>query len=313
VWEGFHVAQFRLRELDLSESELAAAPLDRLLGCASLAELRTLHLNQCGITAANVGSLAASRYWSQAEELRMRQGTVGAEQPDPDADGFVVPVEAEPGSLNPLFAAAGSSNLRVLDVAGNWLRDAGVARLCAAAWAGSLAYLDLSQNYLTDDALREIARSGRFKKLRTLHLNFNSVYHQNGARADESITDAGLRVLADCPELSSLRVLSLSGIRLTAAGVDAILNSRHWRLTGLQLAQCQLRRDVVDALAGSPRLARLELLDLSGNDEIGGGSLKPLAESEYLSPLTELDIRGIHGGDKARTELRRRLGARLSE
>jgi hypothetical protein len=69
---------------------------------------------------------------------------------------------------------------------------------------------------------------------------------------------------------------------------------------------------VLDVFASSPRTARLEVLDLSGNDEIRGGSLRALAESEYLSPQTELDIRGIEGGEKARAELRRRLGSRLS-
>ena len=147
-----------------------------------------------------------------------------------------------------------------------------------------------------------------------MHLNFNSVYHQEGAEQHESITDAGLRALADCPDLANLRVLSVSGTRITAAGVDAVLNSPHWRLTGLMLAQCQLRPDVVGVLASSPRLARLEVLDLSGNDEIDLDDLGPLAESEYLSPQTELDIRGIGGRrPSALYPFRLRLGRRLSE
>jgi uncharacterized protein (TIGR02996 family) len=310
AWQGFRSARFRLRELDLSFTQLGAAALDRLLGCASLAELCRLHLNACGRTAENVRALAASRFWAQAEELRMRQGM------PPGANLELVDDEtsaqAEPVSLAPLFEAQGSKNLRILDLGENALRDAGVSRLCAAPWAETLLYLDLSQNYLSDDALRELARSGRFKSLRTLHLSFNSVYHQNNAAANESITDAGLRALADCPDLANLRVLSLSGTRISAAGIDAVLNSPHFRLTSLSLAQCQLRSDVLDVFASSPRTARLEVLDLSGNDEIRGGSLRALAESEYLSPQTELDIRGIEGGEKARAELRRRLGSRLS-
>jgi hypothetical protein len=55
------------------------------------------------------------------------------------------------------------------------------------------------------------------------------------------------------------------------------------------------------------------VLDLSENDDIDIDDLEPLAESEYLSPQTELNIRGIHGTGKVRAALRQRLGCRLSE
>jgi uncharacterized protein (TIGR02996 family) len=296
AWDAFRLAKSKLRELDISGTPLGAISLDRLLGLDSLSELRVLHMNRCGSAMANMRALAGSRFWSQAEELRMQQGTI------PEA------------SLDPLFKAKGPPNLRALDVADNYVRDAGVAQLCEAPWAGSLTYLDLSQNYLSDDALRAIVKSGRFKNLRTLHLNFNSPYHQDGAEPDEAITDAGLRALAECPDLANLRVLSVSGTRITAAGVEAVLNSPHWRLSGLQLAQCQLRPQVIGVLASSARLARLEVLDLSMNDEIDADDLEPLAESEYLSPQTELNIRGIFGNaPKIRAALRQRLGCRLRE
>jgi Ran GTPase-activating protein (RanGAP) involved in mRNA processing and transport len=233
-----------------------------------------------------------------------------------DGEEFGAPAPAGPAeiSLDPLFAAAGSKHLRVLDVSGCALRDAGVAKLCGAAWAESLTYLDLSSNYLSDEALRTIAKSGRFKRLHTLHLNLNSPYHQQDAAATDAITDAGLRVLADCPDLANLRVLSLSGVRLTAGALDAVLNSPHWKLSGLSVSRCQLRPDVVGVLAASPRLSRLEVLDLGWNDELGTHDLAPLAESEYLSPQTELDIRGLGAGlGEVRTALRERLGRRLSE
>ncbi len=294
-WDAFDHAHCRLRELDISHTPLGAIALDRLLNCNSLASLRRLHLNGCGSAMSNLRALAASRFWTAAESLRMQHGTI------PHL------------SLDPLFEAAGSPALRVFDVGGNYLRDEGVAKLCEAPWAGTLAYLDLSQNYLTDAALRTMARCGRFQNLRTLHLNFNSVYHQDGAEPDESITDAGLRSLAESTDLARLRILSVSGTRITSAGVEAVLNGPHWSLTGLNVAQCQLRPNVVELLAQSPRLARLELLDLSLNDEIAIDDLAPLAESEYLSPQTELNIRGISGNSAVRAALRQRLGPRLSE
>ncbi|QJW98929.1 TIGR02996 domain-containing protein [Frigoriglobus tundricola] len=244
-WHAFRSARFRLRELDISGTPLGGFALEDLLGCAALSELRRLHLNRCGSAMANIRALAGSRFWAQAEELRIHDGSI------PET------------SLDPLFAAPGPSGLRVLDVSDNWVRDGGVAQLCGAAWAGALSYLDLSRNYLSDAALATIAGSGRFKNLHTLHLNFNSPYHLDAAEPHEAVTDIGLRALANSPDLANLRVLSVSGTRITHAGVEAVLNAPHWRLTGLQLSQCQLRSAALDALAASPRLSRLEVLVVS--------------------------------------------------
>lgn len=307
-WEAFRAVAFRLRELDISGTQFGGL-LEQLLGCASLGELRRLHLNRAGLATLDVQELAGSRFWAQAEELRMQQGALWVNDNEFDE----APEPAPPASLDALFAGAGPQHLRVLDIAGNAVRDAGVARLCAAPWAGSLAYLDLSQNYLSDEALRGIAACGKFARLHTLHLNGNSVYHQTGAEAGESITDVGLRTLADSPGLANLRVLSLSGTRITALGVEALLNSPHWRLSGLRLSGCQLRPDVIEVLAAAPQLARLQVLDIGMNDDVRVSDLAPLAESEYLSPVTELDIRGLYAADsKVRAALEARLGRRLS-
>jgi Leucine-rich repeat (LRR) protein len=295
-WEAFRGAVCRLRDLDISGTPLGAIALDDLLGCRSASELRRLQLNGCGSAVANLRALGRSQFWRQAESLRMQNGSV------PEL------------SLEPLFTAAGSRDLRALDVGQNWVRDGGVAQLCDAPWADALAYLDLSSNYLTDEALRALARSGRFRNLHTLHLSNNSVYHLEGAEAHESVTDAGLRALAECPDLANLRVLSVSGCRITAAGVEAVLNSPHWKLSGLRLGHCQFRANVVSVLAACPGLARLQVLDLSGNTDLDMDDLEPLAESEYLSPQTELDVGGIYGADgTVRAALRARLGRRFSE
>lgn len=292
--DAFVGARCRLHELDVSNTPLGAISLDRLLNCKSTSQLKRLHMNGCGSAMANMAALAASPFWAQAEALRMQDGTI------PEA------------SLDPLFSSAGPKALRVLDVGANYVRTAGVARLCAAKWAHALTYLDLSRNYLTDDALRMIAGCDTLAHLRTLHLNYNSPYHLEGAEYTEAVTDAGLRALADSPHLRNLRVLSISGTRITASGIEAILNSPHFRLTGLSVANCQLRRDAMEVIAASPRTARLEVLDLSGNDEFGSGELRALAESEFLSPMTELDVRGTSAGDTSVYDaLRERVGCRL--
>jgi len=201
-WDAFAMATCPLRSLDLSGTPLGAISLDDVLRQPSLSELRVLNLNRCGSAMANIRALAASRYWTQAEELRMRNGTV------PE------------NSLEPLFKAAGSTRLRVLDVSENYFRDAGVVGLCGASWANSLTWLGLSRNYLTDESLRAIAKCERLTNLRTLHLAFIHNY-QPGADSNDRITDAGLRALLESAHLSNLRHLNLSGSALKAATLAA--------------------------------------------------------------------------------------------
>src|SRR5262249_1780836 len=152
-----------------------------------------------------------------------------------------------------------------------------------ARWADSLTWLGLSRNYLTDEALQAIASCGRFTRLRTLHLGGNN--HQlEGADPGDQVTDAGLLALAESPHLTSLRVLDLSGAVGTTAGIEAVLNSPHWRLTEFGLSFCDIEGDPLRALATSPRLSHLRRLDVSYAIGGFGMELMPLAESEYLSP-----------------------------
>jgi hypothetical protein len=215
-------------------------------------------------------------------------------------------------SLEPLFESDGPPGLRALDLSENFLYDAGVAELSATRWSESLTDLDLGRNYLGDGAARAIAGCGRFTRLRTLRLWFNHPGWQEHEEVRETITDVGARALAEAPSLANLRVLALSGTGMTAAGVEAVLNGPHWRLSGLGLAACDLTPDAVQTLADSPRLARLTWLDLSHNPHLnGGGALRPLAESEHLCRLTELDVRGLAFDPPTRAALRDRLGPRL--
>ncbi|MBA4190744.1 MAG: hypothetical protein C0467_22390 [Planctomycetaceae bacterium] len=193
-WDAFREGRCRLRSLDLTGTPLGAISLENVLQQPSLSELRVLNLNRCGSAMANIRALAASRFWTQAEELQMHSGTI------PE------------NSLESLFTSTGSPNLRVLEVSENYFRDAGVAGLCSAKWAGSLTTLDLSRNYLTDESLRLLAGCERFAQLRTLNLSFNNHYDQPGADPGDRITDAGLRALAQSPHLTNLRKLDIRGI-----------------------------------------------------------------------------------------------------
>jgi len=295
-WDAFRFGRCKLRELDLSGTPLGAIGLEDVLRQPALSELRRLELNRCGSAVANIRALAGSRFWTQAEELRMQAGTI------PE------------NALDPLFASAGSPHLRVLDASENFFRDAGVAGLCGARWADSLTWLGLTRNYLTDAALATLAACPRLTRLRTLHLAYNNNHDQEGAGRGDRITDRGARALAESQHLANLRLLALSGTDVTTAGLDAILNGASWQLSGLGLDGCDLNASAIRVLAESPALARLNWLDLGGHyNGIDANSLLPLAESEHLSPMCELNLRGTGIDAETLTIFRDRLGRRLSE
>jgi hypothetical protein len=214
AWDAFQTAKCRLRSLDLSGTPLGAISLENVLRQGSLSDLRVLHLDRCGSAMANMRAIAASRYWTHAEELRLQAGTIPAR------------------SLEPLFHSDGSSALRVLNVNGNYFREEGVRGLCGAKWAGSLATLNLSRNYLTDECVRLIAGCERFTHLRSLDLSFNNHYDQPDADPGDRITDAGLRTLLDSPYLTNLRHLNVVGLDLTP-DTQAALEERFGRGLGV--------------------------------------------------------------------------------
>jgi Leucine Rich repeat len=159
-----------------------------------------------------------------------------------------------------------------------------------------------------------LASSGRFTRLQTLRLSGNDApFGDEGVDPYHWITEAGLVALAGNPSLANLRQLDVSWMDVTASGIDALLNGSHWRLTGLGLAG-NAPEEVIRVIARSARLARLTRLDLSNNYRgLNNDALLPLAESEYLSPLCELNIAGCNPDPEVRDALRVRLGRRLRE
>ena len=283
--------EVRLRRLDISGTPLGGISLERLLECRVLDELNALDISQCGSARKNMEVLAGSGFWPQARELRFNHGTVPAH------------------TFEPLCQAKGPPTLRLLDLSNNFLRTEGVRMLCESSWADSLTYLSLTHNYLDDESVELLAKSGRFPELRTLHLAYNNVWEPDR----HVITDRGVSTLAAAPALARLRLLTLTYTAITDVGLDAALNGPHWRLSGLGVGRCDLGPSAVSLLSGSPRLARLNYLDLSGNVRLAGSVLRPLADSPYLSRLCELHISGTRANAATRQALRERLGPRLIE
>src|SRR5262249_46134257 len=128
-----------------------------------------------------------------------------------------------PGAVfEPLCRPDGPTGLKKLDVSGAEIGTEGVRFLCSAPFADSLTELKLQVNRIDDEGLAAIADSGRFARLRTLDLRSNTVGTASGA--EPLITDAGVVRLASSPALARLRSLDLYGSRLTAWGVEALMN-----------------------------------------------------------------------------------------
>ncbi len=295
VWQSFRTADstMRLKTLNLANTSVAHSHLEPLLASPVLADLTDLDISNCSSTRENVEILVDSAYWQHARRLWTSVGKITAD------------------ALEPLVQSPGPSGLRVLDLSHNELRTEGVRRLAESAWAGSLTWLGLTNNTLDDEAARVLGHSGAFAQLRTLHLAQN--WGDRRYPGSGLLTNRAAVYLANAPSLANLQVLTVSHAAMTEAGIEALLNGPHWRLSGLGLSAVELSEASVAILANSPRLARLQWLDLSRNRGLEGSALKVLAESPYLSRLCELDIGYIGVDDATRDRLRDRLGHRLSE
>jgi uncharacterized protein (TIGR02996 family) len=101
--------------------------------------------------------------------------------------------------------------------------------------------------------------------------------------------------LARSPHLQRLRVLDLTSNRLTDAQARRLLAAPQLRLRELDLGSTGEREEAIGILAGSPRFAGLEALDL-GHGRITPAGLTALVRSPHLSRLRALELDGNRFG-----------------
>lgn len=293
-WPAFKAKTARpavthLTATDLGDARMRLAPLLDARGCRKLV---SLDLNETHVRREMIEEIPKTAFWPRCRELKLLRGN------------------CPPETMAKLVAAPAPNDLRVLRLGETGLRDAGVRHLCSAAWADNLRELDLMRNYLSDDALRLIADSGRFVNLQSLDIRTNGPKLERST-ARERVTDAGMEVLANAPNLARLRQLNLHATPITARGVDAIINGPHWKLADLDIGGSDIGPDAVRVLAASPNLARLTRLSMAFVNGLKEDALLPLAESPYLSPLCELDVRYYQLSKQAAAAFQARLGSRL--
>jgi hypothetical protein len=125
--------------------------------------------------------------------------------------------------------------------------------------------------------------------------------------------DVACRVLSS-PRLTNLRTLVLAGCRLTDAAVLALANNAALRnLTTLNLGSDHGSEvsgndfgDVgVAALASSPHLANVEVLDLEDATNVGIEGVRALLASPHFPHLRSLNLRATNLNDDGVAELAR--------
>jgi uncharacterized protein (TIGR02996 family) len=105
-----------------------------------------------------------------------------------------------------------------------------IERLLASPRLGRVTWLDLSENELTADGVRRLLDGlGALPRLTTLRLDGTATNTPQGPSGWPNIGPAGVRLLAGHPAVAQLERLDVSGNRIDAAAVRALVESPHLR------------------------------------------------------------------------------------
>ena len=280
--------RLKLKHLDVSGTPLCGPTLRNLLASRCCETLTGLAINNAE---PYLSDLLGTPYWGQAVDLSVHRCGLRT------------------AALRLLAESAGPPGLRSLDLGDNSFGPNGVRDLCAAQWARPITWLNLAACALNFAAVWHLAQHDVFPYLRTLHLGHNNA--ENAGIEGHEVGDDAVEALVNFSTLARLRILTLTANPVTDAGVELLMAAPHFTLSGLGLCSTRVTAAGVRTMAKSPRLARLNWLDLSDNAALHSDALLPLAESPYLSPLCDLDISRTGASAAVRDLLRQRLGRRL--
>jgi uncharacterized protein (TIGR02996 family) len=184
-----------------------------------------------------------------------------------------------PEGMRLVTASPHLGNVQDLDVMWSRLGDEGVETLAASGALGGLVTLRLQTNQVGVGGIRALAAATHFPALAALHLGGNP------------FGDEGLAVLAASTALTGLRALHLGNTGIGPAGVEALAAGPLLRqLTRLDLSSGdQIGDEGVIALARSKQVGGLTALALHGSGMTDRG-VQALATSPHLQNLAMLDI-----------------------
>ena len=207
------LAMPKLRELALSS--VALGPSDSTDSLPHMSELRRLSIRDCRLNKGVVEGLAAM--CGPLAELDVTAGKLGARLGD-IAGGFpsLTSLQLAGNALGSAGLARllpALANAVVVDLRGNGLVPADVPALLAAM--PRVVVLELGGNALGDDGAAQLAAWPGAAHLERLHLG------------NAGVTSTGARSLAASPHLANLRSLVLSGKRFDPATEAALVGSPH--------------------------------------------------------------------------------------
>ncbi len=281
----------RLTRLELRASTVGDAGLAQLLGSPVVDRLSYLGLAGTRLHDPGARALAASSRLGRLTALDLQANQI---HPEGALALAASPRLAQLRHLNlwgnrleaeGLRALASSPHLAALEwlnVGGNRAGDVGAEALAGSAHFSALTSLTIDQNGLSDRGVVALASSLRLAGLRWLSVS------------DTSITDAGWRALAESRALVNLRELSVEGVNSEAAA-RALAGSR--RLAGLDLLRLNAYGDaalLVAAVAdrdGPP-------LDLYLVHESLTAEAAALAAGPGLSRVKVLRLLSVELGDR---------------
>jgi uncharacterized protein (TIGR02996 family) len=176
-----------------------------------------------------------------------------------------------------------------LDLSFSYCGDDYLRALLAWPWVSRLGYLLLGFTSLTAAGGRVLADCPFLTRLRVL--SFDALHCDEGTST--RIGPAGLAALAGSPHLTGLRKLDLGQNPVGDEGLRAIAGSRTLTgLTWLNLFDAQVTDEGVAALVASPVVQNLRFLDLTGQNDLTDATLHALAGSPWLGNLETLRLGG---------------------
>jgi uncharacterized protein (TIGR02996 family) len=185
--------------------------------------------------------------------------------------------------------------LEMLGICGDWQSATGDECVDALATAKlpALRQLDLLNLSCSDFAARSLGRSPTLTQLHGLDFGWGS-YNANRIGA------GGAEAIANSHNFRALRRLVLDFNGIADAGLAALAGSSQLEaLRSLHIKSNQLTDDGVRALALGPGMPKLELLELTFNQQVTHAGIAALAESPRMASLSSLWLRQIPLGPGA--------------
>jgi len=326
-----------LRILGLDCAQVGDAGATALAGSETLAALACLDLRGNEITAAGAAPLGRGTGAHRLTDLFLADNPLGPGGLDALTDGPLLGglqglglartgIEPGPG----LEALAGSSlrGTRRLDLSGNAL-GAHVALVGESACARDLRELRLADVGLAADGFARLGAAEGLRGLQTLILDANrpglrgiaALVTSRSLTGMEELGLAGcsldrrsVRRISTSPLFQTLRALSLARNRLWTDGARQLALRPAKLLRRLDLAQCAVGPEGLDALLDAAWMERLTELDLSGNG-LDDASIVRLGNSPATRRLERLQLGDHYGLTDVAAEALARSGSlrRLEE